>query len=418
MSQSKHGKIQQAYAGSPLEVAQLNFSDDVLSARRSLAEIGQENQDLENRIKQIQAEKIELEERCRHLEAQNIHLKERHNAFLYQQDQEKKRQPDVNIINEGWERMFNRARQQILNLMTANKQNCADLRTMSYQLQQTQASNQELKGNLEKTEKKKQEMQVKLDEALEKNKEFLQWEEIHKKTQLTLQDLKRKDLQLHEFYNEIKQKTIEVEGEQEKLKKQCLDMQYRLNEMLRKNTKLKELNKEKEAFLLKQNSSIVAQLSQVESERNELKKENTSLKKALQSLKNQVGEPHCLITKDNEILKKQNCEPEELNSPVSEPPPDVDQTSGSWRSCAKRLLKVGLGLATAGLVIPAAYWAFSMLNNSCSPYYPVYGLFESYCHLDNGLEGMIKGGRKTRKYKKVETNLVKKKDTKDRSSQH
>ncbi|KAL3993129.1 catenin alpha [Sarotherodon galilaeus] len=85
------------------------------------------------------------------------------------------------------------------------------------------------------------------------------------------------------------------------------------------------------------------------------------------------------------VLTQENFapEPEELDSPVSEPPPDVVPTSSSWRHGAKRLLKVGLGLAAAGIVVSAAYWGFSM-SNSCSPYDSVYGLLESYCYLGGG----------------------------------
>ncbi|XP_026032892.1 golgin subfamily A member 6-like protein 6 [Astatotilapia calliptera] len=77
-------------------------------------------------------------------------------------------------------------------------------------------------------------------------------------------------------------------------------------------------------------------------------------------------------------------QPEELDCPVSEPSPDVAPTSGSWRHGAKRLLKIGLGVAAVGLIIPAAYWGFSMLNSDCL-FNSVYGLLEPYCHLGDGL---------------------------------
>lgn len=78
-------------------------------------------------------------------------------------------------------------------------------------------------------------------------------------------------------------------------------------------------------------------------------------------------------------------EPEKLVSPVSEPSPDVVPTSsGSWRHGAKRLLKIGLGVAAVGLIIAAAYWGFSMLNSDCL-FNSVYGLLEPYCHLGDRL---------------------------------
>ncbi|XP_042082864.1 golgin subfamily A member 6-like protein 22 isoform X1 [Haplochromis burtoni] len=77
-------------------------------------------------------------------------------------------------------------------------------------------------------------------------------------------------------------------------------------------------------------------------------------------------------------------EPEELDSPVSEPSPDVVPTSGSWRHGAKRLLKIGLGVAAVGLIIPAAYWGFSKLNSD-SLFNSVCGLLEPYSYLDDRL---------------------------------
>ncbi|XP_039454013.1 myosin-J heavy chain-like [Oreochromis aureus] len=107
-------------------------------------------------------------------------------------------------------------------------------------------------------------------------------------------------------------------------------------------------------------------------------------------LENLAPEPEDLDSPVSEpspdvVLTQENLapEPEELDSPVSESPPDVVPTSSSWRHGARRLLKVGLGLAAAGIVIPAAYWAFSMFNN-CSPYDSVYGGLEPYCYLGHG----------------------------------
>ncbi|XP_035763080.1 gamma-taxilin-like [Neolamprologus brichardi] len=90
--------------------------------------------------------------------------------------------------------------------------------------------------------------------------------------------------------------------------------------------------------------------------------------------------PDVVPTQDNLGL-----EPEELDSPVSEPSPDVVPTSsGSWRHGAKRLLKIGLGVAAVGLIIPAAYWGFSMLSSDCL-FHSVYSLLEPYCYLSDGL---------------------------------
>ncbi|CAI5652657.1 unnamed protein product [Oreochromis niloticus] len=107
-------------------------------------------------------------------------------------------------------------------------------------------------------------------------------------------------------------------------------------------------------------------------------------------LENLAPEPEDLDSPVSEpspdvVLTQENLapEPEELDSPVSESPPDVVPTSSSWRHGARRLLRVGLGLAAAGILIPAAYWAFSMFNN-CSPYDSVYGGLEPYCYLGDG----------------------------------
>lgn len=93
--------------------------DDILSIRRALAESRMENQNLKNRIKQMQQEKIQLE-KFRQMEAQNKHLGETHNEFpMNRQDQQIKNtqyQPNMQIINECWGMMFGQIRQQIINL--------------------------------------------------------------------------------------------------------------------------------------------------------------------------------------------------------------------------------------------------------------------------------------------------------------
>lgn len=79
-----------------------------------------------------------------------------------------------------------------------------------------------------------------------KNKEMLQekaqQQEIQEDMQLVLQDIERKNLELQVCYNKMKDKTNELEEENEKLQKQRSEMQHRFNERLRQNTELVELN--------------------------------------------------------------------------------------------------------------------------------------------------------------------------------
>nr|XP_024659114.1 pinin-like [Maylandia zebra] len=182
---------------------------------------------------------------------------------------------------------------------------------------------------------------------------------------------------------------------------------------------------EKEEYLLRQNSSIAAQLSLIERERDELKKtlepleyqEQQSQVESLEALQLEnfapepeelffpALEPPVVLTQENfapepeelffpalepppDVVPTQEnlgLQPEELDSPVSEPSPDVAPTSsGSWRHGAKRLLKIGLGVAAVGLIIAAGYWGFSVLNSDCL-FNSVYGLVEPYCHLGDRL---------------------------------
>lgn len=112
---------------------------------------------------------------------------------------------------------------------------------------------------------------------------------------------------------------------------------------------------ETQEFLLEQNNTIVVQLSKAESERNELKKRNADLEKALKTIKGQVEELQFSKTKNA-------AEPEGLETPVAQPPQDEVQGTGMWHRGAKCLLKVGLGLATAALIVPAAFWVFSKMS--------------------------------------------------------
>nr|XP_024659115.1 pinin-like [Maylandia zebra] len=181
---------------------------------------------------------------------------------------------------------------------------------------------------------------------------------------------------------------------------------------------------EKEEYLLRQNSSIAAQLSLIERERDELKKtlepleyqEQQSQVESLEALQLEnfapepeelffpALEPPVVLTQENfapepeelffpalepppDVVPTQEnlgLQPEELDSAVSEPSPDVAPTSGSWRHGAKRLLKIGLGVAAVGLIIAAGYWGFSVLNSDCL-FNSVYGLVEPYCHLGDRL---------------------------------
>ncbi|CAI5667168.1 unnamed protein product [Oreochromis niloticus] len=267
MSERKHSEKPQAYAGCPLEVAKPNSPNDVLPVRRASAESRQVNQNLEDRIKQIQAEKIKLEEQCRQMETQNKQLEERHNGFVKNQqvlqvklnealhrnaemvhdykqldtkyrelearnkDMEERhkellvnqqKQPNVDIINEGWGVMFNQAKQRIVSLMTQKKQNIHELRTMSCQLQRAQAVSLETHGNLEHAVNLNQQLQVQLDEALEKNQELLQ----EKKQQ----DIKEKEMEW-KLYN---------------MKKQNEVLQVRINETLHTNAQVVHEKKELE----------------------------------------------------------------------------------------------------------------------------------------------------------------------------
>lgn len=93
----KYQQRKKDYAASPSWCGQPISPDGALFIQRALEERrkGKENYNLPNKIKHLEEEKLQLQEKWTQIEAQNRHLEER-----------QQRQPDINIINEGWGIMF------------------------------------------------------------------------------------------------------------------------------------------------------------------------------------------------------------------------------------------------------------------------------------------------------------------------
>lgn len=99
-----------------------------------------------------------------------------------------------------------------------------------------------MQRKLKGMEEKYQMLKVRFDETECKNIQLLQEREQQKERQkqekLILQDFERKNAQLQEFCNEMKDKTTELEREKEKVEKWCSEMQRRINGMAKNNSEL------------------------------------------------------------------------------------------------------------------------------------------------------------------------------------
>lgn len=65
-----------------------------------------------------------------------------------------------------------------------------------------------------------------------------QLEETQREMQDVLHNFKKKNADLQVFYNEAKDKNIELEEEKQQLEKKCTEMQLRNKEIVNKNTHL------------------------------------------------------------------------------------------------------------------------------------------------------------------------------------
>ncbi|XP_019214633.1 cingulin-like [Oreochromis niloticus] len=282
----------------------------------------QENSDLHAKIKQIEEEKLQLEEKCRQLEVRNQELEKQQLLVPY-----------AKFISEVCEGKLDEARQKILFLTKENKTKSAELKETSAQLQRTNATIAKMQGDRQYMEQKNQALQGMLDEALEKmtqflclkkeentqmqdqvkgikekhkvlkvrldeteckNKELLQEKEQQEEEKRILQDLERRNLQLNEFCNTMKDRTPELEGDE--LGKLYSKIQRRVNEMV------KSLSEAIDEMLLdsdnlkRENTEMLAQKQQQE-------KINEDLQRKLQE-----------ITRRNEQLEKIHKEKQQQNT--------------------------------------------------------------------------------------------------------
>lgn len=264
---------QKDFAASPSTRGRPISPNGLLSVQRALQESRNENNHLQNKIRQIEEEKRHLEKKCLQMEAQNKHLEET-----------LQRQPDINIINEGWGIKFAQAREQIVSLIKENKKKSAEVNEMSEQLQGRKATIDKMEWDLQYMDQMNHLLQRKLDEAEEKNKEVLQQKEQQDTKQKDLQrelqgmqekyrmvkaeleqtlvqnkdllqekeqqkerlpeekciikDFESKNQKLQGFCDELKVKTSELEGEKETLEKRCSHMQKKIDHMAKNNSEL------------------------------------------------------------------------------------------------------------------------------------------------------------------------------------
>ncbi|XP_026032879.1 golgin subfamily A member 6-like protein 22 [Astatotilapia calliptera] len=288
-----------------------------------------------------------------------------------------------------------------------------ELKHVKAQAEQNQTQVESLEAKLQEQEKNVQTMHhdmIKKEKIIEK-----QYREILRKIELTV-ELKREictlqrrvrqtlddkqsqveSLQAKMHENTTESQTLQIFWLEEKVKKQNFKIVHNedLIDELYEHLKIKGeiINNLKDQLRREQEEKILAAVHNITGE--PLQLENLAPEPEdlfFPALENLAPEPEDLFFPALEpspdvVPTQQNLapEPEELVSPVSEPSPDVVPTSGSWCHGAKRLLKIGLGVAAVGLIIAAGYWGFSVLNSDCL-FNSVYGLLEPYCHLGDRL---------------------------------
>lgn len=232
-----------------------------------------------------------------------------------------------------------------------------------------------------------------------------------KNINLMLHELQEKEEFLLEQKRSITAELSNVESERDGEKIDNTNFRKALENLECKLSEAQDLILKNNEIITKQNR---AEIKTIQMHLHEIQKKQAFLFKrrrsiaALHTLERQAGEAHRLIIQNNDIIERQYREivyqweliddlykvleirlqtGQDLKDVLSmvqkqnvsgvvnnvqeecqiagallqlENPPDEVQTSDSWCCGAKRLLKVGLGLATAGLV---AYWAYSKMFN-------------------------------------------------------
>ncbi|CAI5665588.1 unnamed protein product [Oreochromis niloticus] len=228
---------------------------------------------------------------------------------------------------------------------------------------------------------------------------------------LMLHELQEKEEFLLEENSSITAELSNVESERDGQKKDNTNLRKALENLECKVSEAQDLIIKNNEIIKKQNraeiKTIQMHLHEIQKKQAFLFKQKRSIA-ALETPECQAGEAHRLIIQNNDIIERQYREivykweliddlykvletrlqtAQDLKDVLSmvqkqnvladvknvqeecqiagellqlENPPGEVQTSDSWRCGAKRLLKVGLGLATAGLV---ACWAFSKMFN-------------------------------------------------------
>ncbi|CAI5650791.1 unnamed protein product [Oreochromis niloticus] len=341
----KAGKGYKTYSmsGRPLTsrgMTDMTRSISASSVQRTL----QENSDLHAKIKQTEEEKLQLEEKCRQLEARNQEL-----------EKQQQRQPYTKIISEAWEGKFGKAQQKILFLIKENKTKSAELKETSAQLQRANATIGEMQRDLQNMEQKNQALQGTLDEAMEqtaqilgqikeedtqmqdqlkgikkkyevlkvrldetecKNKELLQEKEQQEEEKRILQDLERRNLQLNEFCNTMKDRTPELEGEV--LEKLRSKMQRRINEMAKKHSEVINEMLLNSDNLKRENAEMLAQKQQQEKINEDLQRKLQEITRRNEQLENIHKEKQQQNTDKRNLLKEMEQRCQKLEKEVEE----------------------------------------------------------------------------------------------------
>ncbi|XP_039466982.1 golgin subfamily A member 6-like protein 2 isoform X2 [Oreochromis aureus] len=201
------------------------------------------------------------------------------------------------------------------------------------------------------------------------------------------ENITKEDTELREENAELRRGYENITKEDTELREENAELRRGYNNITKEDTELKEENAElrrgyenitkEDPVLREENAELRRGYENITKKTAELKEENAELRRGYENITKKNAErreENAKLRREYENITKENAElrktvenhqrlVEEAQCIINRnaPEPEEAETHGSWCHGAKRLLKVGLGLATAAIVVPAACWAISKL---------------------------------------------------------
>ncbi|CAI5685889.1 trichohyalin-like [Oreochromis niloticus] len=213
---------------------------EILQQKKNEKDKDKKDRELQLKLDEALQKNTEIlqEKKRQDIELQNLGIK--YKALLQEKKQQpiKQKESKLEDSEENYRELktkLDKALQRNNQILQEKEQLERNQRDMRCQLQSMEEKCRVLEAKLDKTAVHKQKYQELLQEKIQQDIK-------QKEDKRLLQGFERENQKLQELCKKMNYKAAEMEGEKEKLRKQCSAMQSQLNDMLTKNTKLEELS--------------------------------------------------------------------------------------------------------------------------------------------------------------------------------